>query len=82
MITVHHELDDPKRVLDESRRILRKAGRICIIDWSPSELSMGGPPAEIRCNPEDVCFQLKEAGFNTPVLDEGIRGFFLITADG
>lgn len=33
MITVHHELMDPEKLLKEAYRLLKSGGKIAIIDW-------------------------------------------------
>ena len=40
MINLHHELEDPQRVLKESRRLLKKGGKVMVIDWK-KELDPG-----------------------------------------
>ncbi len=80
MITVHHELDDPDGMLREAHRILRKGGRLFIVDWNGNNLAMG-PSAAIRCAPEQVASQLEKAGFSNVTIDPGFENFFLVLAD-
>ena len=80
MITVHHELDDPRSTLEEARRILRKGGRIFIVDWNGNSLEKG-PSAAIRITPEQAAAQLEEAGFRHVEIDPGFENFFLVLAE-
>lgn len=80
MITLHHELDSPEIMLKEALRILKKEGKICIIDWKKAETPMG-PPLEIRCSIEVVTKQLKDAGFNKIQSDNSLDMFSIIFAE-
>lgn len=80
MITLHHELDNPSEMLNESHRLLRENGKIFIIDWNKQDLQYG-PPKDIRCNPEDVAGQLETAGFKKIETDNSLKSFFLLIAE-
>ena len=71
MINLHHELDDPERIMNESYRLLRDGGRLAIIDWKKEE-TPEGPPVSIRVTAETIGNQMKAAGFvkieNHPLL--------------
>jgi ubiquinone/menaquinone biosynthesis C-methylase UbiE len=45
---IWHELEHHKVALDEARRILRRDGRLAILDWCPDALCPPGPPIEHR----------------------------------
>ncbi len=62
MITLHHELENPAAMLEESYRLLKPGGEIFIVDWKKREMAQG-PPSRIRCTPEQVRDQLIQAGF-------------------
>ena len=62
MINLHHELDEPERILDESYRLLRAGGRLAVIDWKKEEMSEG-PPLSIRVTGETIEGQMRAAGF-------------------
>jgi len=47
MINLYHELEDPLKMLEESRRLLKKGGKLMIIDWKKGE-TPEGPPLELR----------------------------------
>jgi ubiquinone/menaquinone biosynthesis C-methylase UbiE len=63
MINLHHELDDPSKILKESYRLLKNGGRLMIIDWKNAE-TPEGPPAEIRVAEETIEAQMRESGFD------------------
>jgi SAM-dependent methyltransferase len=74
LMNLHHELEAPENMLLESHRLLKKGGKIALIDWKPEE-TPEGPPVSIRI-PEDTVFnQLK----NTAFLISKIIIFYLIT---
>lgn len=80
MITLHHELEEPKAMLKECRRLLKAGGKILIIDWKRQAMDEG-PPLAIRCRPEEVLEQLTEAGFCNMAIHDGLKKHFCITAD-
>lgn len=63
MITVHHELLEPEKLLKEGYRLLKPGGKITIIDWKKEEM-IDGPSIEKRISEEMIIKQLKNAGFN------------------
>ena len=62
MIDLHHELEQPQKVLREALRLLRRGGKLLIIDWK-KEQTLGGPPLEIRVTKETMESQMLKAGF-------------------
>lgn len=62
MGNLYHELNNRKGILQESRRILRSAGKIVIWDWEKQQMDMG-PPLNSRIPLEVVENELKEQGF-------------------
>lgn len=63
MITVHHELIEPEKLLKEAYRLLKTDGKIAIIDWKKEEM-IDGPSIEKRISEGTIVKQLKNAGFN------------------
>jgi ubiquinone/menaquinone biosynthesis C-methylase UbiE len=63
MINLHHELEEPQKVIAESHRLLRKGGTLAIIDWKREE-TPEGPPLSIRVSEEDICRQMAGGGFS------------------
>lgn len=78
MINLHHELEDPVKILGESFRLLRPGGQVLIIDWMKKEMDQG-PPVKIRCTPEDVQAQLLRAGFTGARSHPDLKKHFMVT---
>ena len=51
---IWHELVDPVAALREAERIVRRDGRIAILDWRPEVSRPPGPPLEHRISPGTV----------------------------
>jgi ubiquinone/menaquinone biosynthesis C-methylase UbiE len=64
LANVWHELDDTDAVLVETRRILRPAGRIAILDWRTDVEPTPGPPLEHRVPALEVVASLRSAGWS------------------
>jgi ubiquinone/menaquinone biosynthesis C-methylase UbiE len=65
MTTLYHELDSPRPLLAEIKRVLRPQGRLLVIDWDKKEeASKQGPPLGHRVDTQTAIMQIKEAGFN------------------
>ena len=62
MINLHHELEEPLRILEESLRLLKEGGKLMIIDWKKEE-TPEGPPLGIRIAEETIENQMRESGF-------------------
>lgn len=62
MINVHHEILEPEKLLGEARRLLKKGGKIAIIDWKAEEMQ-DGPPLNIRISDKIIIEQLLKTGF-------------------
>ena len=62
MINLHHELEEPLRILEESRRLLNEGGKLMLIDWKKEE-TPEGPPLEIRVTEETIEDQMHASGF-------------------
>jgi len=62
MANVFHELEDRPSLLKQVKRVLRKNGRMVIIDWKKIEMDIG-PPFGERLNEKDVIDIGCENGF-------------------
>lgn len=78
MINLHHELDDPARILSEAFRLTRPGGRVLIIDWKKEEMAEG-PPLDIRCSQNEVEKGLATAGFQAISRFDGLKKHFVVT---
>ena len=82
MINLHHELDNPQAILEESFRILKNDGSIFIVDWKKEEMAEG-PPQHIRYLPEKVKDQLVSAEFaNVHIFNEMPKHFLVVAEKG
>ena len=80
MLNLHHELEEPDKMLTECKRILKPGGRILISDWKKEEMPMG-PPLEIRCDPEDVAEQLKTCGYKNVKTYNDLKNNFVVVGE-
>ncbi len=80
MINLHHELDQPRTILEESFRILKKNGAIFIVDWKKEDMPEG-PPLHIRYLPEQVMDQLVSASFKKVKIFNDMSKHFLVVAE-
>lgn len=76
-INLHHELENPPKILEESRRLLKPGGTVFIVDWKKKEMPEG-PPVHIRCLPEDVMSQMRGAGFENIAIFDQFQKHFLV----
>ncbi len=64
MCTVLHEISDKERFISEVGRILRKGGKMIVVDWEKKETDMG-PPLSHRFGREEVKVLLQFQGLKT-----------------
>jgi len=55
--------EEPEKLFEESRRILKTNGKIGIIHWNYDPKTARGPPLEIRIKPEQCIEIAKSLGF-------------------
>ncbi len=63
MINLHHELEDPVMILKESFRLLKKGGKVVVIDWKKEE-TPEGPPLGHRVDERTIESHVRDAGFS------------------
>jgi len=80
MINLHHELDNPEKMLDECYRLLKNKGKIAISDWKKEETEQG-PPLEIRYDPIKIKGQLIVSGFKNIKIYSELPDNYLIIAE-
>lgn len=78
MISVHHELLEPLKLLGEIHRLLKPGGKVALIDWQDKS-TPGGPPREIRISEGVVVEQLRLAGFSQVCQHAVLPYHFLIS---
>ena len=62
MANVWHEFDDRAAVVAEAMRLLRRGGRVGVLDWRPDVEPDNGPPLDHRLSPDDAMATLRAAG--------------------
>lgn len=80
MINLHHELEEPVKLLKETRRVLKKEGKVCIVDWKKEEMPMG-PSIDIRCSIDEIEHQLSLSGFKNINQDSSLDRYNIIWAE-
>lgn len=61
-INLHHELDEPLKIMAVCKRLLRPGGKLAVIDWKDSE-TPEGPPIGIRVSEAQIESQMLKCGF-------------------
>jgi ubiquinone/menaquinone biosynthesis C-methylase UbiE len=62
MINLHHELEEPEKIVREAFRLLKHGGKLMIIDWKKEEMPEG-PPLSIRVTEGTIREHVRKAGF-------------------
>jgi len=60
-------LENPKALLKEARRILKKDGRLAIVHWNYDSSTPRGPSMDIRPRPEQCIQWAEDVGFANPL---------------
>ncbi len=63
LANIWHEIEDQSAVLREAIRVLKKSGRIAILDWRPDVDPEHGPPLAHRVDPSRAKESLRSEGF-------------------
>jgi ubiquinone/menaquinone biosynthesis C-methylase UbiE len=72
-----HDFDDPAKVLQNAKEMIKPTGRLVDLDWKKQDTPMG-PPTRIRFSEETVQNMLINAGFCTVSVDEAGPYHYLI----
>jgi ubiquinone/menaquinone biosynthesis C-methylase UbiE len=71
LITVLHEIKEKELMINEIKRILKRDGRLLVVDFHKKETPMG-PPVNCRISIEGLCSLLKRKGLK--IADKIIEG--------
>lgn len=63
-LNVMHEVEDPKVVVKEAYRVLKKSGKIAVVEWK-KEKTPKGPPIEERLSVEEMKNMLEKNDFGS-----------------
>lgn len=81
LANVWHEIEDRVAVLLEARRVLKKGGRIAILDWRTDVEPVHGPPLAHRIAPSDALREMRLSGFEKLGSAEVGRYSWLVQAE-
>jgi len=74
-----HDFNDPSKVLQNAKQMIKPTGRLVDLDWKKQEMPFG-PPLRIRFSEEKVSGLLQDAGFKVEAIKEAGRYHYVITA--
>jgi len=77
---VWHEVDDATSALKEFARVLKPAGRVVLVDWSPTGVRPPGPPLEHRIALSVVEATLKSARWRVSRAEPINESIYLVVA--
>lgn len=69
MINLHHELADPAATYADAFRMLKRGGRLLVVDWAARETPKG-PPLVSRASAASLAGVMRAAGFTDIVVDD------------
>jgi ubiquinone/menaquinone biosynthesis C-methylase UbiE len=73
-----HDFQDPSKVLDNARRMVKPSGRLVNLDWKKEPMKLG-PPEKIRFSEEMASRLIEAAGFIVEtVKDSGSYHYMVI----
>ena len=76
---VLHDFNNPAKVLQNAKKMLKPSGIIANLDWKKQKMPFG-PPEPIRFSEEKASELLKEAGFTVASIKEAGPYHYLVTA--
>lgn len=76
---VLHDFENPAKVLENARKMLKPDGLLVNLDWK-KEPTMFGPPLRIRFSPEEAARLIEAAGFKVQAVKESGPYHYLVIA--
>jgi ubiquinone/menaquinone biosynthesis C-methylase UbiE len=77
---VLHDFNDPSKVLQNARKMLKSSGKLVNLDWKKENMSMG-PPLAKRFDEETASRLIQSAGFKIESVQNSGQYNYLITAN-
>jgi ubiquinone/menaquinone biosynthesis C-methylase UbiE len=74
-----HDFNDPAKVLQNAKRMLKPTGRLIDLDWKKMKMQFG-PPEHIRFSEQHVSEMLKTAGLKVVDTKEAGPYHYVVTA--
>jgi ubiquinone/menaquinone biosynthesis C-methylase UbiE len=73
-----HDFQDPARVLENARRMVKSAGKLVNLDWKKEPMDLG-PPLKIRFSEDMAVRLIQMAGFTVEtVKDSGLYHYLVV----
>lgn len=76
---VLHDFENPARVLENARKMLKPGGRLVNLDWKKEPMEFG-PPFPIRFSQEEAVHLIEAAGFGIQAVKESGPYHYLMIA--
>jgi ubiquinone/menaquinone biosynthesis C-methylase UbiE len=76
---VLHDFEDPAKVLENGKRMLKATGRLVDVDWKKTSMGVG-PPLQIRFSEEEAVRLIESVGFKIQTLREFAPYHYMIIA--
>jgi len=76
---VLHDFNDPNRVLQNARRMLKPTGKLVNLDWKKIHMRFG-PPYEIRFNEDKAVALIRKNSFTVEEVRESGKYHYLVIA--
>jgi ubiquinone/menaquinone biosynthesis C-methylase UbiE len=76
---VLHDFQDPSKVLENARVMVKPAGRLVNLDWKKEPMELG-PPLKIRFDEEMAARLIEEAGFTLETIKDSGAYHYLVIA--
>ncbi len=74
-----HDFQDPSRVLENAKKIIKPTGRLVNLDWKKEPMELG-PPLSIRFDTETAVRLIKAAGFTVETIRDSGPYHYLVIA--
>ena len=71
-----HEISPPEDFIREAVRLLKRGGRLIIIEWAPG-LEKPGPPAEVRISKEEITRLFTRNGLTLSSFTQWSRNYYV-----
>jgi ubiquinone/menaquinone biosynthesis C-methylase UbiE len=74
-----HDFQDPARVLENARRMVKSAGKLVNLDWKKEPMDLG-PPLKIRFSEDMTVRLIQTAGFTIETVKDSGPYHYLVVA--
>lgn len=74
-----HDFQEPSKVLENARRMVKPTGRLVDLDWKKEPMEMG-PPLKIRFSEETAAHLIEAAGFSVETIKDSRPYHYIVIA--